>query len=233
VRGASQRAAGRPAADGADAAAGATPRAGAEFAEAARAIGERLRTVAGERPAEPSTGTPAAPVAAGPAPPPGASPREAAAPDAPAPSFPVTVPLHDARFADAFGERVTWMVREGLQAAELTLHPQELGPIRIELALDGDAASIAVIATQAETRGAIEQALPRLREMLAQQNLQLGGTLVDAGARHSARDGARGRDGRADARGASVTPLGTAGLDPAGAATLPRAVRAGRVDVFA
>jgi flagellar hook-length control protein FliK len=167
------------------------------------------------------------------APPPGAVPREAAAAEAPPPSFPVTVPVHDARFADAFGERVTWMVREGLQAAELTLHPNELGPVRIELSLDGDAASIGVVAAQAETRGAIEQALPRLREMLAQQGLQLGGTMVDAGTHHPGRDAERGRDARPDARATPGGTIGPGSLDPAGVPPAPRAARAGRVDVFA
>ncbi|HMS79878.1 MAG TPA: flagellar hook-length control protein FliK [Burkholderiaceae bacterium] len=142
------------------------------------------------------------------------------------------MPVHDPRFADAFGERVTWLLREGLQGAELTLHPQELGPIRIELSLDGDAASIGVIAAQAETRGAIEQSLPRLREMLAQQGLQLGGTMIDAGARRDSGDGGRPRDGRGDPRASGTTPVAAGGLEP-GAGPAPRAARAGRVDVFA
>ncbi|MCA3181633.1 MAG: flagellar hook-length control protein FliK, partial [Burkholderiales bacterium] len=225
-------AAGRASAHGAEIAAAALPPPGAEISDAARAIGERLRAAGAERGGEPATGAPTPTVAIA-APPPGAAPREAAGADAPLPSFPVTVPVHDVRFADAFGERVNWMVREGLQAAELTLHPQELGPIRIELSLDGDAASIGVVAAQAETRGAIEQALPRLREMLAQQGLQLGGTMVDAGTRHPGRDAERSRDARPDARAASAGANGTGDLDPVGAAPAPRAVRAGRVDVFA
>jgi flagellar hook-length control protein FliK len=223
---------GRTSAHGAEIAAAAVPPPGAEIADAARAIGERLRTAGAERGAEPATGAPTPAVAIA-APQPGATPREAAAAEAPLPSFPVTVPVHDPRFGDAFGERVTWMVREGLQSAELTLHPQELGPIRIELSLDGDAASIGVVAAQAETRGAIEQALPRLRELLAQQGLQLGGTMVDGGTHHPGRDAERGRDGRADARATSDGAIGPGGLDPTGAPPAVRAARAGRVDVFA
>jgi len=145
--------------------------------------------------------------------------------------------VQDPRFADAFSERVTWLVREGLQGAELTLNPQELGPIRIELAIDGDAASIGVIAANAETRGAIEQALPRLREMLSAQGLQLGGTMVDAGSGRASqgdggRDGSRGRGARAEGRDGIASRLGSDGLEPTTVLSA-RAARAGRIDVFA
>lgn len=197
--------------------------------ELARAIGDRLRQATPERGADapaPPTGSFAATLQA--AGQPAGPPAQAPAP-APAASFPLTVPFSDPRFGDALSERVTWLVREGLQTAELTLHPKELGPIRIELALDGEAASIGFSATQADTRAAIEQALPRLREMLASQGLQLGGALIDAGAGQKGNgDAPRGRGGRGDAREPSGSAPATAG-----AATAPRAVPSGRVDVFA
>jgi flagellar hook-length control protein FliK len=153
-------------------------------------------------------------------------------PDAPLPSFPVTVPVPDPRFPDALGERVTWMVREGIQGAELTLHPQELGPIRIELSLDGAAASIGVIAANAETRSAIEQALPRLREMLAGQGLHLGGAAVDAGSARQGQPDARGRTGRSEARDTFTSAIGVGG-GPEVAVQASRPRRAGGIDVFA
>jgi flagellar hook-length control protein FliK len=203
----------------------------AEPVEALRTFGERSRaaTEAVTAPAATAAFALALTVASG---------YDRAAPageTAPLPTYPVTVPVLDARFGDAFAERVTWMVREGLQGAELTLNPQELGPIRIEIALDGDAATMTVVATQAETRGAIEQALPRLREMLSSQGLQLGGAMIDAGAGRDARDdGARGRPARPDGRGPLISGLEAAG--PAGIGlALPTAggARAGRIDLFA
>jgi flagellar hook-length control protein FliK len=151
---------------------------------------------------------------------------------APAASYPVTVPLDDPRFGEAFAERVTWMVREGLRGAELTLHPQELGPIRIELALDGDAATLGVVAAHAEARGAIEQALPRLREMLAGQGLQLGGASVDAGAGRRADDGGSGRGTRGEPRAGGLAAAIAVG-GPQASPRAARAARAGGVDVFA
>ncbi|RPH43741.1 MAG: flagellar hook-length control protein FliK [Burkholderiales bacterium] len=228
---ASLSAGGALAAGGEPAAPGAAPFPAVQ-ADALRALGERLRSGAdgGAEPAPTPTASVFQPLPAG-----VAAPRAEAAPDtqAPAGSYPITVPVQDPRFADAFSERVTWLVREGLQGAELTLNPKELGPIRIELALDGDAASIGVTAANAETRGAIEQALPRLREMLSSQGLQLGGAMVDAGSGRAPQgDGGRGRGPRADGRGGIVSLLGDGALATS-AADPARTSRAGRVDVFA
>jgi flagellar hook-length control protein FliK len=206
--------------------------------DALRALGERLR--GGPDTGAEATQTPAPTVVQPPLPAGVASPRsdvvqaavqEAAAPGGP---YPITVPVQDPYFADAFAERVTWLVREGLQSAELTLNPQDLGPIQIELALDGDAASIGVVAADPEARGAIEQALPRLREMLTSQGLQLGGAMIDAGTGRSPQgDGGRGRGPRPEGRGGIVSLLGSAALDPSGATSTARAAHTGRIDVFA
>jgi len=159
---------------------------------------------------------------------------DAAAPAATGTStaFPITVPFGDPRFPEAIAERVTWLVREGLQSAELTLHPQDLGPIRIDLTMDGTSASIAFSAQHPDTRGAIEQSLPRLREMLAGQGLQLGGAQVDSGGARRGGEDAGGRAGRDGGRG-PLASLTAAALDGGGAVTAPRAARAGRVDLFA
>jgi flagellar hook-length control protein FliK len=228
---------GAASAGAADAAVAAAQSFASAQADALRALGERLRS--GANSGSESGQAPTAPVFQPPLPAGVAAPRADAPQESAAQggSYPITVPVQDPRFADAFSERVTWLVREGLQGAELTLNPQELGPIRIELALDGDAASIGVIAANPETRGAIEQALPRLREMLSAQGLQLGGTMIDAGSGRASqgdggRDGGRGRAARTEARDGIASLLGGGGLDP-GAAVPARTARAGRIDVFA
>jgi flagellar hook-length control protein FliK len=204
-----------------------------EASDIGRAIGERLRApgadAASERAPGPAGGFAAVLQAAAGRGEPGA---ESPAPTA---SFPVTVPFDDPRFGNALSERVTWLIRQGLQGAELTLNPKELGPIRIEIALDGGEASLGFTAAHADTRAAIEQALPRLREMLAGQGLQLGGTLIDAGAQRqggNGSDGARGRPSRTAARDA-LEPASTTGTASGTGMPPARGVAAGRVDLFA
>ena len=144
-------------------------------------------------------------------------------------SFPITVPFDDPRFGGALSERVQWLVKEGIQSAELTLHPQDMGPIRIEMSIDGTATSIDFAATQADTRAAIEQALPRLRDLLADQGLQLGGTQIGADT-----TGQRARPSGGETRTATVDiPDATSDGVPVSAMPAPTRNAAGRIDLFA
>lgn len=76
-------------------------------------------------------------------------------------------------FDPALGERVLWMVQQGLQSARVRVHPEHLGPIDIRLKLDGDAAQITLVAAHGVARDALEQALPRLRDMLGDAGVTL------------------------------------------------------------
>lgn len=69
--------------------------------------------------------------------------------------------------------KLTLMVGRGMQSASLQLTPEHLGPLEIRISIQNDNASVWFGAAHAETRTALEQALPRLREMLAGQGLNL------------------------------------------------------------
>jgi flagellar hook-length control protein FliK len=85
---------------------------------------------------------------------------------------------------EALGDRVTWMAGNRVQNAELRLNPAELGPLRVQISMDDGKASVTFTAQHPLTRDAIEQALPRLREMLADQGLSLQNASVsDHGSR--------------------------------------------------
>lgn len=84
-------------------------------------------------------------------------------------------------FASDLAAEVRVMVEGGLQEAELSLHPAELGPIQVQLRVSGGSADISLLAANGFTRDGLAQALPELREMLASQGLQLGQAGVDAG----------------------------------------------------
>ena len=101
-----------------------------------------------------------------------------------------TQPLHEATlaahpsesaFAGELSAQVHVMLEGGVHSARLELNPPELGPIRIELSLNGASADISFAATHAATREGIAQALPQLRELLAQQGLQLADAGISSG----------------------------------------------------
>jgi flagellar hook-length control protein FliK len=58
----------------------------------------------------------------------------------------------------------------------LQLTPEHLGPVEVRISMQDGSASVSFNAAHADTRAALEQALPRLREMFSTQGL----TLTDA-----------------------------------------------------
>ncbi len=66
------------------------------------------------------------------------------------------------------------LVSRNVRGAELRLSPAELGPVQVQISLDDNVAKVAFTAGHAVTREALEQALPRLREMFADQGVTLG-----------------------------------------------------------
>ncbi|AXA94379.1 flagellar hook-length control protein FliK [Massilia sp. YMA4] len=79
------------------------------------------------------------------------------------------------------GQKVVWMVAGGDQSASLTLNPPDLGPLQIVLNVSNDQASVSFMAAEAETRQAIEDAMPKLRETMSEAGIELGNTSVSTG----------------------------------------------------
>lgn len=88
-------------------------------------------------------------------------------------SRPVQVPVGHAQWADEIGSRMTMMVEQGKHTASLRLSPEHLGPLEVRITMNGDQASVQFGAQHVDTRNALENALPRLREMFASQGLSL------------------------------------------------------------
>ncbi|HEX3853506.1 MAG TPA: flagellar hook-length control protein FliK [Polyangiaceae bacterium] len=83
-----------------------------------------------------------------------------------------------AAFNDEVGGKITWMANQGVQSASLQLTPDHLGPIDVRISVQDGSASVAFNAAHADTRAALEQALPRLREMFATQGMSLSDASV-------------------------------------------------------
>lgn len=77
----------------------------------------------------------------------------------------------------ALGEQLSWLVRNDTQQAELKLNPAHLGPLEVRLKLSSEQsiqqASVTFFAADGAVREALESALPRLRELLDSQGVQL------------------------------------------------------------
>lgn len=86
-------------------------------------------------------------------------------------------------WGDRVGDRLLLMANNRMQSAEIRLTPAELGPLRVRISVDDGAATVTFNAQHAVTREAIEQAMPRLRELFAENglNLQQGSTAESDG----------------------------------------------------
>ena len=102
----------------------------------------------------------------------------------------VSIPVGERGWERAFGERVVWLVGQQIQAAEVRLNPPHLGPVEVRLSLTGQDASVSFTVSHGATRDAIEQAIPRLRELFAEHQLQI--VNVDVGQRDAAGQASQG-----------------------------------------
>lgn len=107
--------------------------------------------------------------------------RITAAPD-PGPTRTLHSTVGSSQWADELSTRMMLMSERGQHSASLRLNPEHLGPLEVRIAVRDDQASVWFGSAHADTRAAIEQALPRLRELFASQGL----SLADAGVHHDA-----------------------------------------------
>ncbi len=83
-------------------------------------------------------------------------------------------PLHDRSWATDLGQKLLWFVSNDKQGAQLTLNPPQLGSIEITIHMDKNGANAHFASPNPDVRGAIENAVPRLREMFAGAGIDLG-----------------------------------------------------------
>jgi flagellar hook-length control protein FliK len=139
------------------------------------------------------------------------------------PTFSLRSPVGTPAWTDELTGRITWMANEAIQFASLRLSPERLGPLEVRISVQNGDASVWFGAAQADTRAALEQALPRLRELFAAQGL----ALVNAGVSDEA---PRGHPNTAAVPAAA--PVYATSSDELSAASVTR-VRLGLVDTYA
>lgn len=109
----------------------------------------------------------------------------------------VQVPVGNAGWDDALGQKVVWMAGQQQQVAELHLNPPHLGPMEVRLSVSNDQVSALFVSHQPAVREAIEAAMPRLREILADSGMMLGNATVssDSLPRQQQSSGGEGQSG--------------------------------------
>lgn len=130
------------------------------------------------------------------------------------------------------GQKVIWMMGGEEQSATLELNPPDLGPVQVVLNVSNDMASVTFSAQQLEVRQALENSLPRLREMMSESGIALGNASVNAGNDGSQQQGQPG-SGRSGNGGGGVGGGDSAVADAAPRQRTSILGGAGAVDTFA
>lgn len=92
----------------------------------------------------------------------------------------VPLNLRHEQVSDEVAERINMMMAKNLKQIDIRLDPPEMGRMHIRLNMGSgtDSAGVQFTVSNQQARDAIEQTLPRLREMFAQQGIQLADTSV-------------------------------------------------------
>lgn len=123
---------------------------------------------------------------------------------------PIGTPVPDPSWGERISERVLTIVGSQFKTAEIRLTPAELGPVRVQVSVDEGATNVTFHAQHSVTREAIELALPRLREMLAENGLSLGQASVGE---HDETQGNRDQNAPKNSLRAPVDDIGGDRLD--------------------
>ena len=70
-------------------------------------------------------------------------------------------------------QRVMWMSSQNVNRVDIALDPPELGPLQVRIVTQSDQTSVVFTSNNGSVREALDQSLPRLREMMEGQGLNL------------------------------------------------------------
>jgi flagellar hook-length control protein FliK len=90
-----------------------------------------------------------------------------------------TIAIFRKDFAEALKDKVLVMINQKLQKFEITLDPPEFGNMQVRVNLQGDQASVNFIVQNQQAKEALEQNMQKLKDMLADQGVDVGGADVE------------------------------------------------------
>ncbi len=96
----------------------------------------------------------------------------------------MSLPPNHPGWATEMSQKVAWVARDGGHMAHIRLDPPELGSLTVKVSVDSDSnTQISFVAATPQARDLLEGQMGRLREMLAQQGMDLSRADVDVSQR--------------------------------------------------
>ena len=127
-------------------------------------------------------------------------------------------------------DRVMYQVNQKIQSAEIRLSPEDLGSVQVKVQLQQEQLSVQFVVQQQGAKEALEQQMPKLRELLAEQGLELSEGHVSQ-QQHSGAD--ERPSGRAAGTQASSADAGVADGQEVNLQQKPRKMSDRMVDYYA
>ena len=88
------------------------------------------------------------------------------------PHFNLPVSVNHKAWSDAFSQRVQWLASNSVNQAEIRLDPPQLGKIDVQIDISGPETRVIFNVEHAQAKEALDNALPRLRDMMSESGFQ-------------------------------------------------------------
>lgn len=87
----------------------------------------------------------------------------------------IDTPTHDPDFSNALAARVSLLAKDGVQKATLRLHPAEMGPVQVQIVIEGGRAMVSFSAAQGATCELLQSSMSELASAMGEAGLDFGG----------------------------------------------------------
>ncbi len=81
-------------------------------------------------------------------------------------------------WGDAMAARVNWQAGEKIQLAQFSINPPDMGPVEVRISVENEKASVQFHVMNGAVKEALEDAMPRLKELMSQSGMSLADSNV-------------------------------------------------------
>ncbi|KTD41259.1 flagellar hook-length control protein FliK [Legionella parisiensis] len=98
----------------------------------------------------------------------------------PSMSLAIPIEIDKPEWSKQFSDHIIWLGQQEVKSALIKINPEDLGPLEISIKVVNDSASVSIVTHTHQIRDIIEQSLPKLQTMLAEQGLNLSEVHIDS-----------------------------------------------------
>lgn len=108
------------------------------------------------------------------------TPNSATVPKTLSMSLVIPIEIDKPEWSKQFADHIIWLGQQEVKSAIIKINPEDLGPLEISIKVINDSASINITTHTHQIRDIIDQSLPKLQAMMAEQGLNLSEVHIDS-----------------------------------------------------